>query len=184
MNKFVFVFLLVSSTLALGQKAPLPDNVVKASSVFLINESNSKLGDAVYRELRKWNRWQLVTERSKADLVLVVSQQVTVVGTMSMASVSTAGSAGYGIGVSVPVTSQDWYLHVLSAGTGEELWRSSYHLSFAKTWNGIAEKLVADLKDRMPPQSQQSQTTFAQSSMALPDDLFVWFDESPPPARN
>ncbi|SRR6266576_928489 len=57
--------------------APLPEKVVKAKTVFYVNDTgNSRFGDDLYRELKKWNRWEVVTERSKADLVLVLSQRV------------------------------------------------------------------------------------------------------------
>src|SRR5262245_27060498 len=77
--------------------APLPDKVVGARTAFLINDSgDTKLGDAVYRELKKWNKWEIVTERGKADLVLVVNRSDEVVGIVSTGSVTGTGTSASG----------------------------------------------------------------------------------------
>ena len=56
--------------------APLPDKIVTAKAVYLMNESGEpKLGDAVYKQIKTWNRWQIVTDKTQADLVLTVSSK-------------------------------------------------------------------------------------------------------------
>jgi hypothetical protein len=49
---------MLSGTDAVSQQkdyAPLPEKIVAAKTVFLVNDSGStKLGDAVYRQLRDW----------------------------------------------------------------------------------------------------------------------------------
>ena len=154
--RLITVLVLLWINFAVGQsksrpdKAPLPDKVTSAKTVFLLNQTEAKLGDAVYRELKKWNRWELVTDRSKADLLVVVSQQETVPGVFSTATANTTTSAATATGLAVPVTDKGWFLHILDARTGEDLWAVKARLSFwGKTWNGMAKQLVGDIKDRM-----------------------------------
>src|SRR5438045_2006712 len=105
--------------------APLPDTVLKAKTAFLVNDGGpSKLGDAVYRELKDWNRRQIVTDRTKADLILIVTQRDSVEGFVSTGSATAAGPSAYGTTVGVPVKSSKWFLHVLDSQTGEKLWSS------------------------------------------------------------
>ena len=43
------------------EKMPIPEKVVAARTVFLINETEeNKFGDKFYQEVKKWNRWQIV----------------------------------------------------------------------------------------------------------------------------
>jgi hypothetical protein len=79
--------------------APLPDRVVTAKTVFLQNDSGEQnLTDQVYREIERWGRWKVVTDRAEADIVISVDRK--------------------------PLDSKDrfrnnFYLHVLDAETGK-----------------------------------------------------------------
>src|SRR5258708_20107514 len=56
--------------------APLPDEVAKPKTVFIVNETGkAKFGDAIYKQITTWNRWQVITDKSQADLVLVVTDK-------------------------------------------------------------------------------------------------------------
>jgi len=56
--------------------APLPVQIVSAKTVYLINETGkAKFGDAVYKQIKTWNRWQIITDKAQADLVLVVTDR-------------------------------------------------------------------------------------------------------------
>jgi len=75
-------------------KAPLPDKIVTAKTVFLMNETGQPpLGDAVYRQIKTWNRWKIATDRAQADLLLIVSNK-----------------------------GKTYFLSVSDPRTGEELW--------------------------------------------------------------
>lgn len=69
----VFGVLLLCSLIAVAEKkiyAPLPDKVVAAKTIFFINESETaRFGDDLYRQIKSWNRWEVVGDRGKADLV-------------------------------------------------------------------------------------------------------------------
>jgi hypothetical protein len=80
--------------------APLPEKVVAAKTVMLVNESGtSRFGDDLCRQIKAWNRWQVVTDKGKADLVLVLSPSDTVPVVVSTASATASGQTVYGSGV-------------------------------------------------------------------------------------
>jgi hypothetical protein len=108
--------------------APLPDQIVKASTVFLINESGEpKLGDAVYRQIKSWNKWQITTDKTQANLVLTINSK-----TRTLAP-------------------GPYYLSISDAKSGEQLWTSGTSMQgkLWRTWNAIAKDLVADIRNRM-----------------------------------
>ncbi len=54
--------------------APLPDKIMHAKTVFIENRTNdAEVADMVFRELPKWKKYALVNDRSKADLVFVLT---------------------------------------------------------------------------------------------------------------
>jgi hypothetical protein len=84
------------------QYAPLPDKIVNAHAVFLMNETGkAKFGDAVYKQIKTWNRWQVVADRNQADLILIVTDK----GGMKSINPS-------------------FYLNVTDPKSGEQLWTS------------------------------------------------------------
>lgn len=110
-----------------SEKAPLPDKVVTARRVFLINQTGErKLFDAVYRRLKSWGRWEVVTDREVSDLVLAVSNEGAIFG-------------------------QDWYLRVSDPKTGEQLWtvHATGGMKLWRTWDAIAKDLLADIQKRL-----------------------------------
>ena len=143
-------------SLALPQSkgyAPLPDKVTAAKTIFIINESGvSKLGDEVYKELSKWNRWQVVTDKEKADLIFVINQQESVAAYVSSASVTATGTTASGTGVSAPVKTQKWFLHVLDGKSGDKLWTSDASMGgkLWRSWDSIAKSMISDIRKRMP----------------------------------
>jgi hypothetical protein len=70
---FALLVLVLCSLAVAGEKAyaPLPDKVVTAKTVFFVNESGTaRFGDDLYQQIEAWNRWKVVTDRTKADLEL------------------------------------------------------------------------------------------------------------------
>ncbi len=109
--------------------APLPDQIVSAKTVFLINETGkAKFGDAVYKQIKTWNRWQIVTDKTQADLVLVVTDK----GGMKSLNPS-------------------FYLNVIDPKTGNELWtcRTTMQGKLWRSWDSVAETLLGDIRKRM-----------------------------------
>jgi hypothetical protein len=109
--------------------APLPDQIVNAKTVFLINETGkAKFGDAVYKQIKTWNRWQVITDKTQADLVLVVTDKG---GMKSM--------------------NPSFYLKFIDPKTGIELWtcRTTMQGKLWRSWDSVAETLLADIRKRM-----------------------------------
>ena len=101
--------------------APLPDQIVSAKTVYLINETGkAKFGDAVYKQIRTWNRWQVITDKSHADLVLVVTDK----GGMKSFNPS-------------------FYLNVIDPKTGTQLWtcRTTMQGKLWRSWDSVAKTL-------------------------------------------
>jgi len=93
--------------------APLPEKVVEAKAVMLVNESGtSRFGDNLYRQIKAWNRWQVVTDREKADLVLVLSPSDSAPVVVSTPSATASGQTVYGTGVIAHgnMETQHWHL--------------------------------------------------------------------------
>jgi len=92
-----------------------------------MNESGTaRFGDDLYRQIKAWNRWQVVTDRGKPDLVLVLSPSDSVPVVVSSASATASGQSVYGTGITATgnMQTQHWHLYVMDAKTGENLWRA------------------------------------------------------------
>jgi hypothetical protein len=141
-----------SSSGAVNEKAPLPDRVVAAKTAFLLNDNvEPKLNDAFYTRLKKWNHWQIVTDREQADLILVLSQRDSVVGALATASGTASGQTASGTAISAPIVASSWFLYVVDARTGETSWkvRVTGGAKLWITWNSIADKLLSDIQTRL-----------------------------------
>jgi hypothetical protein len=111
------------------QYAPLPAQIVSAKTVFLMNETGkAKFGDAIYKQIKTWNRWQVVTSKDQADLVLVVTDK---------------GGAGS--------LNPSFYLNVVDPKTGAQLWtcRTTMQGKLWRSWDSVAETLLGDIRKRI-----------------------------------
>jgi len=127
--------------------APLPDKLVQAKTVFLENSTgDQKLADRVYEQVTTWQRWAVVTDRSKADILLILSFDPNSTAVVTTGSATAIGRSAYGTGVGIPV---QWYvyLHVVDRETGDPLWtaRSRMKAGAGRTAGG----LLSDLKQRL-----------------------------------
>jgi hypothetical protein len=67
-----------------GEKAPLPAKLLNAKTALLVNESISpKVYDALYDQLKKWNHFQIVESKERADIVIVFSSHIVLGGLQS-----------------------------------------------------------------------------------------------------
>jgi len=131
--------------------APLPEKVVAAKTVFFVNDTgNSRFGDDMYQELRKWNRWQVVGDRSKADLIFVLSQRDSVEGLVTTGTATATGNAASGTAVTAPVKTSSWYIYLV-APNGETLWTTRHTLGgrLWQSWGSVARSLLADVQKRI-----------------------------------
>jgi len=110
---------------------PLAPQVMTARTAYIDNRSGrSAVADETYHEIRKWGRFQVVQDRTQADIILLLT--------------TTLDSDG-----------DAWrHLTVIDPSTGDILWSDSkaaiYHLGRATQF------LVGELKKRIEDQSRQS----------------------------
>jgi hypothetical protein len=135
-----------------NEKMPLPEKVAAARTVFSINETEeNKFGDKFYQELKKWNRWDIVTDRAKADLVLVISQRDSLGAMVTTGTATATGQTAHGTVISGQLKSSDWRLYVVDATTGETLWRTKTtgQGKMWRMWSSIAKSLLSDIQTRL-----------------------------------
>jgi hypothetical protein len=61
-----------------GKHAPLPQIVLRAKTIYILNETGeARLLDDCYAELTKWGRFQVAETQESADLVLVLTKNST-----------------------------------------------------------------------------------------------------------
>jgi outer membrane protein assembly factor BamB len=153
----VFGFLLLSAITGFAEQkiyAPLPDKVVAAKTVFFVNESGTaRFGDDLYRQIKAWNHWDVVTDRGKADLILVLSSSDTVPVVITTTSATTSGQSASGTSMTAAgnMQTQHWHLYVMDAKTGENLWRADASMGgkLWRSWGSIAKSLLADIQKRL-----------------------------------
>jgi hypothetical protein len=110
----------------------LPDEIENAKTVYLIDETGkARFGDAVYKQIKTWNRWQIVTDKTQADIVLVVTDKG-------------------GLNPSF------YLLKVVDPKTGDELWtvRTTTQGKLWRSWGSVAESLVSDIRKSMPEETK------------------------------
>jgi hypothetical protein len=115
-----------------------------------------KVGEAALIELKKWGRFQVVTDKKKADLIFLLSADPYQGGHVTLASGNT-GTIDNGhveedrvpdYNVQGPV--RDAYLSVIDRATGNSLWSDSHRWGGLLTGkNSAGERLVKKFESEM-----------------------------------
>jgi hypothetical protein len=74
--RLVLLALVLSSSFALAapKHVPLPDTVYEAKTVFIVNQSGyQSTADGAFEALTKWGAFSVVSNKSKADLIMTFS---------------------------------------------------------------------------------------------------------------
>jgi hypothetical protein len=127
--------------------APLPDKLAHAKTVYLENSTgDQKLADSLYSLVSAWEKWEFVTDRAKADILLILSYDEKMVAVATAGSATAIGHSAIGSGVAIPIQYYV-FLHVADRETGDALWtaRSRIKVGVSRT----AGTLLSDLKDRL-----------------------------------
>jgi hypothetical protein len=127
--------------------APLPDKLAHAKTVYLENSTgDQKLSDSLYSLVSAWKKWEFVTDRAKADILLILSYDEKMVPVVTAGSATAIGHSAIGSGIGIPIQYYV-YLHVADRETGDALWtaRSRIKVGASRT----AGTLLSDLKDRL-----------------------------------
>lgn len=126
--KYRFAFIVLLCTLGAAaddRRAPLPEKIVAAKTVFIQNESGEiKFSDNIRKQLEDWGRWQIVKSKAEADLVLSLQHQQRF--------------------------HNNFLLVVLDRQSGETLWTVKKDVAIGG-YAGVARILMADLRKRLPP---------------------------------
>lgn len=130
-----------------AEKAPLPDKIRHAKTVFLLNEAgDGKAIDALYSAVKSWGKFEIVQDRSKADLVFLFSDKSNYIYAGASTTGARIGTQTNTTTMAYPVNMRSFYLRVLDSGSGEALWTESRIMYW--TPSKTAKLLVERLKDR------------------------------------
>ena len=121
---------------------PLPTQVIAAKTVYIDNQSeDASVGDKAREELRKWGRFQLVSDRAEADLIFVFSTSAYTSYATSSPPYSTEVEANY------------TYLTIIDGKSGQHLWNASQKWgNLYDGYHSATRGLVNDLKKRIEEQ--------------------------------
>jgi hypothetical protein len=130
---------------------PLPQQIMAAKTVYIDNQSGyAIIGDQAYEAIKKWDRYEVVNSRDKADLVLLFSSKQ-----FSGGSTTTGTVNNYGV-VTATTTSDSWgatYVTVLDPKSGTTLWSDGH--SWGNRWSKSATIiLIKELQDRVKKQEE------------------------------
>ena len=134
---------------------PLPPQITSAKSIYIDNQSGiAKLGDKAYEQLTKWGRWQVVTDRQKADLILLLSAHQYNGGyvTSTTGRVDDNGNI-YASSDATSVTVGYTYITVVDPKTGDNLWSDSkrwgnLYTGFHSATKGLVDELMKRISEQ------------------------------------
>lgn len=140
--------------------APLPDLVLQAKTVYIVNlAGDAAFRDKAYDEITKWGRYKVVSKRDDADLIFVLSAREYT--TTMVTNSNTTGRVDESGNVNLQGESQTTsvehgitYLTVADPKSGDELWSDS------KAWGSLltgfhsaTRGLIENLRKRIDEQT-------------------------------
>lgn len=166
MRKMIFLFValvLAATILTAGPMRAQKDaakspRILSAKTVFWDDQTGARaVGGAALDELKKWGRFQIVTDQGHADLILLLSADPFHGGSIILANGQTGSIDADGNITKDPVPNpnkaapvRDAYLTVVDRASGEKLWSDSH------VWGGLltgkssaGERLVKELEKQV-----------------------------------
>jgi hypothetical protein len=148
----------LASAPARGQKQMVQSpRILSAKTVYFDNQTGSDaVGKNALAQLRKWGKFQLVTDRKQADLIFLLSADPYKGGNVTFASGQTGSvENGHVTEDAVPSYTKESptryaYLAVIDPKNGENLW-SDKHLwgGLLTGFNSVGERLVKELQNQI-----------------------------------
>ena len=168
-SESVSLMLILTGFLALapagGQKQmPQSPRILFAKTIYFDNETGSDaVGKNALAQLKKWGKFQLVTDRKQADLVLLLSADPYKGGNVTFASGQTGSvENGHVTEDAVPNYNKQSptryaYLTVIDRKTGDNLW-SDKHLwgGLLTGFNSVGERLIKELEGQISSKPRES----------------------------
>jgi hypothetical protein len=76
MRKFALLLLLIAIPAFAAKHAPLPDALVRAKTIYIINNSGSeKVMDGAYDAFAKWGKLGVAKSKESADMIVVFTKE-------------------------------------------------------------------------------------------------------------
>jgi hypothetical protein len=130
-------------------RAPLPDKLLAAKTAYLENQSgDAGAGDRLYEHLQKWGRFTVLTDKSKADVVILLSRVEYQGRKFEPASNESGAVPSYR-----PTYGTRIFLSFIDRQTGELLWS---HSETPGTVGHAVKTLVKEIRERMDEAANQS----------------------------
>ena len=156
------VLIALPSGLAKTKHAPLPDQVLQAKNVYIVNlTGEASFLDKAYDEITKWGRFKVVSKRDDADLLFVLSAReyttTMVTDSNTEGRVDDSGNVKLeGHSQTSTVVNGTTFLTVADPKSGDELWSDS------KAWGSLltgfhsaTRGLIQNLQKRIDEQTGQ-----------------------------
>ncbi|HYE24325.1 MAG TPA: hypothetical protein VEG32_03910 [Clostridia bacterium] len=167
MNRLLMiaVFMLFACCTAFPQKNPknppipkLPPNLMSAKTVFLSVETDASEYHyrQAYKALAEWDRWTVVDDPAKADIILSLStsNNGTVGLSTATATATATGGTAYGTstGMLLGIPLHRYHLKVIDPATNNVLWSTELGDQFLKSRE--AKKPIEKLRKRIEEQER------------------------------
>ena len=122
-----------TATVGSAETPPLPPKMAQAKTAYLISRTGVDAHrEAAYEALKKWGKWEIVSDSEMADLIILINRSATGL---------------FSTGNTVPAATKTYYLHVLDPKNGDALWTTKTNAG--RNPAADARKLVENLKRRM-----------------------------------
>jgi hypothetical protein len=137
MRKFVGVIrlliILSFTSDAKDKHLPLAPQLIAAKTVYILNRSgNAAIGDRAYQEMKSWGRFQIVSDKTQADLIFLLTTHAETYGYVTtggnqVGGVDDSGNMETTATPRYTTANRSFYsgLAILDAKTGEGLWAES-----------------------------------------------------------
>jgi len=128
---------------------PLPPQVTTAKTVYIDNQTGvSKVGDECYQAIQKWGRLQVLQDRKRADLILLLSYSAWHSATTG--SVDENGNSKTTSNATYAASEGYTYMTLIDPKTEESLWSDSKQRgSWYAGSDSAITRLVDELRKRM-----------------------------------
>jgi TonB family protein len=168
---FVLIFATASPAQAPKEIAN-PQAIASAKTIYFDDKSGvDAVGKKALAELRRWGRFQIVSDRKKADLILVLSTDPKGAGNLILSGGQTGSIDSQGHVEEDPVPQynkltpvQYAFLTLIDAGTGTNLWGDSQRWGGLLTgFDSVGEHLVQEFEKQTRAAERRSRLKLVKS---------------------